>query len=296
MIYGTVNMKRLLLCLLLAVSGSNGYGQYSSVSFYVVAHPDQWQLFMGVKACGDIMSKGTNGPGRKVVIIYTTAGDESCSGAPLNVPYYLARRDGANRCVEFFADQTSNHELWTSGDDTTTGHRILRTQYKNVTCYHLKLTGGCPDKGFMGQSLQDFHSGTIPAITAVDSSASYTRWSDLVQTVQEIINNESDSSSDIRINTADTDRVINPGEHPDRIHTAHLALQAAAGIPHVTLNLFEENNITNKPANLSNKDIATKAALLSQLDFGRTENGQTSEWDAVHISYTSRSYFRTITR
>src|ERR1035437_8894801 len=153
-------IKKILLPILLLIATVNGYCQYSSVSYYVVAQQDQWQLFMGINAYNDI-SGGTNGARKKVVIIYTTAGDESCNGVPLNIPYYQARQEGANNCVEFCADQWGTHETWSTSTGTVLNHQILRTQYKNVISYCLKLTGGCYDGGLMGQSLQYLHNGTI---------------------------------------------------------------------------------------------------------------------------------------
>jgi hypothetical protein len=294
--YRTGNFKKIVLSILLLTIGVKCYCQYSSVSYYVVAHQDQWQLFMGSNAYHDIATRGNNQSAKKVVLIYTTAGEESCNGAPVNIPYYLARQEGANRCVEFCADQWGRHGTWSSSTDTICGHNILRAQYKNVASYYLKLTGGCMDKGFRGQSLQSFHTGVTQSITAVDSSASYARWDDLVNTMRTIINNESTGINNIQINTADTDQVINPGEHPDHIHTAHVVLDAIKNIPHITLNLYQEYNITNRPVNLDDKTIATKAALLSILDFGRTENGQTSEWTPDNITFISRNYSRTITK
>jgi hypothetical protein len=42
----------------------------SSTSFYVVAHEDDWQLFMGLNAALDVPA-----PDSKTVFVHTTAGD-----------------------------------------------------------------------------------------------------------------------------------------------------------------------------------------------------------------------------
>ena len=292
--YCAKNLKKLLLSILLLTVAVNSYGQYNAVSFYVVAHQDQWQLFMGINAYNDMLSGGAKDTPKKVVMIYTTAGDESCNGAPLNVPYYLARHEGADHCVEFCADQWGSHETWTLSKDTISGHPILRTQYKNVVSYCLRLPGGCYDGGLNGQCLAWLHNGTIPAMDAVDSSANYSGWDDLANTIRSIVVKESSGINEIWLNTADTDRVINPGDHPDNIHTAHLGIAAVADMPHVSLHLFREYSIAHLPVNLSNRDIANKAALLSLLDYGRTEHGQPSEWSPDKINFISRNYYRTI--
>src|SRR6185369_14940016 len=52
--------------------------EFPKVSFYVCAHEDDWQLFMGTDAFNDINNydeKKGEANGTKVVIIYTTAGN-----------------------------------------------------------------------------------------------------------------------------------------------------------------------------------------------------------------------------
>jgi hypothetical protein len=48
--------------------------QYNSTSFYIVAHQDDWQYFMGINAAHDLKN-----PGTKVVFLFITAGD-ACKG------------------------------------------------------------------------------------------------------------------------------------------------------------------------------------------------------------------------
>ena len=267
---------------------------YTSASFYLVAHQDQWQLFMGIDAYNDIAV----GPPGKVIFIYTTAGDESCRGAALDTSYYLARQEGANNSVEFCADKSTTlggmGSLWDTTYVTISDHSILKYTYKNVVSYCLRLPDGCFGSGLFGQSLQYLHNHPATHINAVDGSAVYSGWNDLVNTVQQIINNERAGIPDVWLKTADTDTAYNPGDHPDHIYTALLGLDAIAPLYYINEALYQEYNTSGLPVNLSNADIATESALLSILDYGRTSNSRSSEWSSLKVSFTSRNYFRVI--
>ena len=62
-----------------------------TVTFYVVAHADDWQLFMNPDAFKDITM-----PDSKVVFIVTTAGD---AGKEDN--YWKAREEGMKSSIRF---------------------------------------------------------------------------------------------------------------------------------------------------------------------------------------------------
>jgi len=288
-------MKKTAIIILLLSLYYKGYCQYGAASFYVVAHPDQWQLFMGNNAYNDI-TKSEKGKENKVVFIYTTAGQESCNGTPLNTSVDIARQDGAHNCVEFCADRSGSHGQWSLIPVTVQGHSILKYTYKNVVSYWLRLPDGCSGQGLYGQSLQFLHDGTLSSIKTVDSSTTYKGWDDLAGTIRQIIVNESADVNEIVLNTADTDASINSGDDPDHIYTGMLCINAVDSIPNTTLNLFMESVIATLPANLDYRAIANKAALLSQLDYVRTENGLPSEWTPHNISYLNRNYFRTVTK
>lgn len=234
------------------------------------------------------------GKQNKIVFIYTTAGDESCNGTSQNPAYYMARQEGANNSVEFCANQRGWHEPWNSSIDTFSDHRIIRYRYGNVFSYCLKLPDGCRDgQGQNGLSIRNLYENQI-SLAAVDSSAVYHGWDDLTRTIDAIIAKECNGMGQVTINTADTNTIINPGDYPDNIYAARLALHAADTMRKITINLFREYCTADLPVNLNDKELGTEAAILSILDYERTEHGFPSVWDAQHISYTSRNYFRTI--
>ncbi len=284
-------MKRIWLFILLLLLSTDMYSQYNAVCFYVVAQQDEWQLFMGLNVFNDIAQNNAK-ENKKVVIIYTTAGHENNNGQPMNAQYYTARQAGADHCVEFCADQQGSHGVWDSTVDTINGHALLRRQYKNVTSYCLRLPGA-PDAA-QECDIKHLHDGTVSGITDIERSTNYTSWKDLVNTLRSIINVEDSAIPQVILNTADTDVILNKNCRIDNVYTSRLALDAFAQTGHMELNLFREFCITGLPANLEDKDISTKAALLSLMDYGLTENGQASEWTADNINFLSRHYFRTV--
>ncbi|MBA3828297.1 MAG: PIG-L family deacetylase [Taibaiella sp.] len=261
---------------------------YDSVAFYVVAHPDDWQLFMGSTATHDLLSTHT-----KVVVIHTTAGDASCNNRPLSKSYYMARESGAINSLEYGSDYRSIHDLKQFKIEEVNGHKIRVFRYKDVVNYFLRLPDGCFKCGLNGESIQYLKENKISGIRAVDSTASYTNWEDLVNTVKNIIVKESAAVPSVWLNIPDTDEAINPKDHPDHIHTAYLGLEATKDLDYVNKNLYVDYHIANLAVNLSADEIAMKSALYAVADFGITQNNNYSTYTPGHINFLSRSYFRT---
>ena len=252
---------------------------------------------MGVNAFDDIVASARDTT-RKVVIIYTTAGENHCGGSILNKLYYILRQAGANRSVQFCSDIYGKHGNLSSATVTIKGktdHAVTEFKYKNVVSYFLRLPDGCFESS--DKSLTKLASRKIATLETVDSSASYHGFDDLLKTVESIVMEEGTGTQDISINTHDWDKLQNPGDHPDHIETGLLASEIAARIPCVNLYLFEGYASNDKPANLSPGDVAKEAALLCQASFGQTHSGSGTEWDPEnsngHVDLTNRNYFRT---
>jgi len=286
-----MKLIRTLLILFCLSPAAKCLAQVTSLSFYIVSDQDQWQLFMGMNAFRDI-NAGNNH--NRVVLVYLTAGDESCNGT-LKPEYYLSRQEGANNTVEFCADKAGGHGTWDSAIATFAGHNILTYTYKNSVSYCFRLPGGCTGPGLWGQSLSMLHNSLITGIETVDSSAYYSGWADLANTLSLLLQSETAANvPEILVNIADTNQTLNPGDQPDHYQCSYLALEALKTLKGFNLNLFRENNIANLPPNHQSSEIATKAALLSILDYARTSNGQPTEWIPEKVNYTSRSYYRTL--
>jgi len=314
-------MKRIVTLLLLIFAASRSISQpYTKASFYLAAHPDDWQLFMGTDASEDILSASGN---TKVILIYTTAGDNSNGGTPAYNAYCHAREDGANRSIQFCADIFSGHTMWDTSYTfikTQSGitNKILRLQYKNIVSYFLKLSDGCFEHtnintlskfaynynagGFYADYCRCAPAGEpthVAALTNIDSTATYKSYYELEKTIAELISNESSGIPQTSIHAPDTDPFINPGDHPDHVQTGALAIDVANMINSCSdVILYQDYNICNNPSNLTPAQISMKAALLSQVSYGLNVDIFPGEWDPEsscgHVSWTSRNYSRVL--
>src|SRR5262245_16355491 len=157
---------------LAALAGEAFAGDPASrkVSFYVVAHEDDWQLFMNPSAFKDV-----TGGAATTVFIHVTAGDDGMGTGTggRKQPYYLARENGAVTAVRFMVGTDWHPPVdGVSGSVTLNGHSIYRVRYANVAAYFLRLPdGNGSGAGYEGtgfQSLERLANGDIPTISAVD--------------------------------------------------------------------------------------------------------------------------------
>ena len=119
-------MKYVALAALLLISGCAGLPRETpptpALSVFVVAHPDDWQLFMNPAAF-----HAMNEPHEKAVFVHVSAGDagRGVSGEP--TPYYLAREEGALRAIRFMAN-AANATAALGADIEARSRRARRTQ------------------------------------------------------------------------------------------------------------------------------------------------------------------------
>ena len=107
----------------------------SKVDFYVVAHEDDWQLFMGDQAYADIRA------GHKVVFVYASAGD-----ANLGTEYWQTRESAANASAQFVIDLPSAAVVGKGTSECSArqvgGHPLRRCVYGNTVSYFMRLPDG----------------------------------------------------------------------------------------------------------------------------------------------------------
>ncbi len=260
----------------------------NKVSVYVVAHPDDWQLFMGNDAYVDIQDT-TN----KVVFILTTSGDASYNRPQPNMKFARSREHGVLNSVRFCSDMRTRVD---SSCRTRTvpvnGHDILCYPYKNVKTYFLRLPDGCFSAGYKGQSLEYLHDGRIENISAIDGSETYKGWTDLVTTIRTIIADETRGKTDITVNYQDHEKSYNKNDHPDHIFTGLAASQAAAAFPGAKHVGYMDYNTAKKTINLAPEEIAIKSGIYALADFGITEQGDGTAFDKAHLEFLTRTYSR----
>ena len=273
-------------------SFSNLIAQTSSV--YVVAHPDDWQLFMNPNAYHSI--KGVN---EKVIFIHTTAGDGG-GGASNN--YYLAREEGSLRALRFMSNTFTNQGAPGSNMNKTTvtvnGHQLLKFSYRNAVAYFLRLPDGdyrgTGYPGTNGESLLKLVNGSINSISAIDGTATYSSLADLEATLEAIVTSEMIPSSSVIFNVADNDEGINPDDHSDHINSSIIMQSVANNIGGVNLNLYTEYFTTSTQQNVFGDDYMISVGTWAVTASGLSDSSYFSTWDSSHNAWIGKQYFRTV--
>ncbi len=298
------------------------------VTFYVVAHADDWQLFMGEAAYDDLTDST-----QKVVFIYLTAGDAAlgdivqCADYPGARPYYIAREEGALASVRLVADRTSkgcpdSYRITTTDFRVTARppgrppqtrvHRLRRVAYRNSVSYFLRLPDAPSRRNPGGDLLTDFYNDWNPApgteipaqtptlVTAVDSSTRYSSWVDLTATVRAILVRESAGWPDFTINLSETEAPLNPKDHPQHVVAGRAALDA---LPPGAARLVRwvGYNVERRPENLPPLAVAKKTGLYAAYTTAKVLAGACSDWWLVSTKVgdyrrLTRSYSRLTVR
>ena len=313
-----------LTALLLTLPVAAQAQAYRGVTFYVVAHPDDWQLFMGEAAYDDLAD-----PTQKVVFIYLSAGDANqaarvqCGGFPGAQPYYLAREAGALASVRLVADRqqlngcpgaatatTAEFRVTTApaaGQEALTRTRRLhRVAYLNSVSYFLRLPDAPNPRTNTGDYLTDFYHdarrggprATTPLrITPVDSSTTYQSWVDLTQTVRAILVRESAGLPEFTVNLPETDSALNPSDHPQHLIAGHVVLDALPADA-ARLVRWVGYDIDHRPDNLLPLAVVKKTGLYAAYNTAKVLAGATSDWSLLSATdgdfrRLARSYSRT---
>jgi hypothetical protein len=263
------------------------------VSFYFAAHEDDWQLFMNPTAFEDV-----SGGAAKTVFIHVTAGD---AGSGLGDrgrahPYYLARENGADNAIRFMADADRMPASDEISSLTLNGHLIRRAAYRGTVRYFLRLPdGNVSGDGFAGtgwQSLERFAAGAVATLTAIDNSARYRGWDDLVATVHAIMAFERGNAGLVQLNVAELDAHINPDDHSDHLYTARLALDAAKNLGCVRRVSYVDYASANLPGNLAARERDMESSVFAVTLAGVLAFGHGTSWRHYDESYVGKNYFR----
>lgn len=261
-------------------------------AFFFSAHQDDWQLFMSAHAVSQ------HKQGAKMVFITLTAGDAGQGQkGPGRMPYYQARENGAVLSQKFLADIKDTSltmiESWTEVE----GHKIYTYRYKNTVSYFLRLPdgngGGTGYKSTGAQSLKQLFAYNKP-VEAIDGSAMYKNWNELVGTLKKIIISEGSKAQYSNIFSAETDSTINPGDHSDHVVTSMAAQEAVAGMPHIGSVSFIDYYSARLHGNRSVEQMQNAAALHACDVIGMTNGGYNSNWEPGHNAWLSREYFRMV--
>jgi hypothetical protein len=260
------------------------------ISFYVMAHEDDWQMFRGEQAWIDIQTGG------RVVFVYTTAGDAGRTDG-----WWEAREQGAIACCRLASPGQLKYAV-----QQFNGHAITVVTCGATASYFLRLPDGNLDNGGYGTPAYGYQSLlqlqlSNKAMTAVDGSAQYTNWHDLCATVQKILSWETANSGNASpwVNCSDYDTTYNPGDHPDHYATGAVVLSFAVEYP---VAWWVGYDIANRNPNLPPDQVGMKYRLVFRYNdtmlAETTMNGYpTDEYaQAAGVGYDDKmqkSYFRT---
>ena len=237
----------------LFVAGA-GHSQAASASsqtpgatLTVVAHEDDELLFMSPDLLHAIRA------GVAVRTVYLTAGDD---GMPAS--YWTTREEGPRAAYALMAGTANS---WTESDAGVPGHPVplfTLTGNPGISLAYLRLPdGNLNGSGFAStgnESLQKLWQGTIPLITAIDESSSYTQ-SSLIAALASLMA----GFRPAQIYTQDFVGTYGDGDHSDHYTTAYLtqaATQQYTAAPPVTG--FEGYGTSGLRANVSGADLTAK--------------------------------------
>jgi GlcNAc-PI de-N-acetylase len=266
------------------------------VNVFVVAHPDDWQLFMNPDAF-----HAMNNPNGKAVFVHVSAGDAGkvLGGEP--TPYYLAREEGALRAIRFMANAA--HATAALGADSKpesvdrAGHKVARHTYANSVVYFLRIHDGNIVTGNEYRehplSLQRLRSGASAETKAIDDSTRYGGWADFVATLEAVVTSEMTPGAALNLHIAELDEGRNPGDHPDHRAVAFAMEEVANHLPCARVSRHEEYATKDRKPNVSGTDYMVDVGTWAATASGLSDGHAGSTWEPGHNAWLGRDYQRT---
>jgi LmbE family N-acetylglucosaminyl deacetylase len=185
---------------------SNSVGAQRDV--FVVAHQDDWQLFMG-----DVVAKQI-ARADSATFVYLTAGDDGRDSL-----YWQTRERAALQSTRLAIGVAAGDSAAVRCSTTKVlEHAIRKCVIANTESYFLRLPDG--KRNGVGFARHDFESlkklrgKKITVMTAVDGSAAYRGWGDLLATARVLIGSRS-ATTDLVVHANDPSVAANPHDHFD---------------------------------------------------------------------------------
>ena len=253
---------------------------------YVIAHQDDWQLFMG-----DIVVEGLRST-RTATFVYLTAGDDGRDSI-----YWRTREQAALASTRIAIGNPSISDRPVCAAALVHRHVIRRCVLDRTESYFLRLPDGKRDgagyASYGNQSMRRLRSRKISTITAVDGSAAYSGWADLVASVAEILGETGDAGS--IIHTTDPSVALNPHDHFDH-RMAGLLIDELRMHRSSNVRYYEGYALATRAANRTNVQAREKTEVFLAYDQEMTRVN--NKWSAYreHPSFYSGCMLRTYAR
>lgn len=233
---------------------------YEKIAVYIVAHQDDWQLFMDPFISSDLLD-----PSCRTVIIHTTAGD-----AGEGKPFWQAREAGAISSLRF---RLSGNSMINPKKRTVTIHdkRLVRTILNNTSVYFLRWPdGGMHGDGFatyQGQSMEKIRSNSIRELTSVDFQHTFYSFTEMSALINAIIQEEMTQScitdaGMLTLNFPEYDETIRSYDHNDHLNTA-LLVQQTALYAKACKRVFVHYDIMHRSPDLEGNELFWKVGMFS---------------------------------
>lgn len=262
------------------------------VAYYISAHPDDWQLFMVPRAYSDLCFPTGD---CKIVFIYFTAGD---AGKIDNTnEFWRGREMGSLNAVRSLRGLPIDTSLSPS-EKKVCGHTLaVYEMLDNTVSYYLRL----PEASLKSGAINNQPPPLQPLGQDEGSTDKFQDWNDLVNTVAQILRNESygtESRAASWINY-----VLDPTQHHHENHaTAGKCIEAAINR---TANDTEEGKVdflletflgyrmtqgknTPFPQNVEGGDFKAKEKMFQTYDlvanqvstdrYGKHQHGEYLSW------------------
>jgi LmbE family N-acetylglucosaminyl deacetylase len=255
---------------------------------FVVAHEDDWQLFMGDIAARDIRA------GDSVSFIYLTAGDDGRDSL-----YWRTRERAALRSTRVAIGRDASDSTAISCSMTTVlNHAIQQCVVANTKSYFLRLPDGKRNgMGFAShdyQSLRKLRGKRIPVANAIDGSAAYNGWGDLTTTISNLIG-PSSSDRDVVVHANDPSIAANPHDHFDHRMTG-LLVEDLRRTQRWNTQYYVGYALATRAANRSTDEAREKTAIF--LAYDKEMRRVNPKWSAYeeHPEFYSECMLRTYAR
>jgi LmbE family N-acetylglucosaminyl deacetylase len=255
-------------------------------SVFLVAHQDDWQVFMGDAVSGIL--KG----GSPATFIYLTAGDDGRDSVYWQTRERAALRSTAVAMGEVVPDAQGIQ----CATIPVVKHAVRKCSLGSTESYFLRLPDGNRNgAGFARynhQSLRLLRAKRISSVTAVDGSATYQGWPDLVATIGELAGG---TGGDVLIHTTDPSIAANPHDHFDHRMAGFLVedlrKQRMTGARY-----YEGYALATRAPNRSNAESRVKTAIF--LAYDSEMKRVNKDWSAYreHPAFYSQCMERTYAR
>jgi LmbE family N-acetylglucosaminyl deacetylase len=255
---------------------------------FIVAHEDDWQLFMGDIAARQVRT------GDSVSFIYLTAGDDGRDSL-----YWRTRERAALYSTRVaIARDASDSAAVRCSMTTVLNHAIQQCVVANTKSYFLRLPDGKRNgMGFSShdyQSLRKLRGRKIPVVNAIDGSAAYNEWKDLTSTVGNIIGSGT-PDRDVVVHASDPSIAANPHDHFDH-RMAGLLVEDLRRTQRWNTQYYVGYALATRAANRSTDEAREKTAIFLAYDKEmRRVNPKWSAYDE-HRQFYSECMVRTYAR